>query len=144
MQLRSSPITYLQGFFNFLNSIIKTVKYQKLVQLNFLESFFEVLKNMKYLQKSWQLNSVEVNKLIFLCTFYNSYYFLPEFHFLSTLYDSFFIYCAWLRLSFLFHFFWAIMEFEVYEGQITKIYHGLCYLMHQVLKRYRNIFFACE
>ena len=105
MQLRSSPITYLQGFFNFLNSIIKTVKYQKLVQLNFLESFFEVLKNMKYLQKSWQLNSVEVNKLIFLCTFYNSYYFLPEFHFVSTLYDSFFIYCAWLRLSFLFLFF---------------------------------------
>ena len=26
------------------------------------------------------------------------------------------------------------MDFEVYEGQITKIYHDLCYLMHQVLK----------
>ena len=36
------------------------------------------------------------------------------------------------------------MEFEVYEGQITKIYHGLCYLMHQVIKRYRNVYFACE
>ena len=31
------------------------------------------------------------------------------------------------------------MEFEVYEGQITKIYHGLRYLMHQVIKRYRNV-----
>ena len=36
-------------------------------------------------------------------------------------------------------YFWAIMEFEVYEGQITKIYHGLCCLMHQVIKRYRNV-----
>ena len=36
------------------------------------------------------------------------------------------------------------MEFEVDGGQITKIYHGLCCLMHQVLKRYRNVFFACE
>ena len=36
------------------------------------------------------------------------------------------------------------MEFEVYEGQITKIYDGLCYLMYQVIKRYRNISFACE
>ena len=31
------------------------------------------------------------------------------------------------------------MEFEVYEGQITKIYYGLCYLMHEVIKRSRNV-----
>ena len=31
-----------------------------------------------------------------------------------------------------------IMEFEVHGGQITKIYHGLFYIMHYVIKTYRD------
>ena len=41
-------------------------------------------------------------------------------------------------------YFLAIMEFEVHGGQITKIYYDLRYLMHEVLERYTNLFFACE
>ena len=36
------------------------------------------------------------------------------------------------------------MEFEIYEGEITEMYHGVCYLIHQVIKRYRNVFFVCD
>ena len=52
---------------------------------------------------------------------------------------SFCQYFSLVQVVFFISYFWAIMEFEVYEGQITKIYHGLCYLMHQVIKRYRSI-----
>ena len=103
MQLRSRLITYLHGFFNFLNSIIKTVKYQKLGQINFLECFFEVFKNMKYLQKSLQLNSVAVNKLIFFVYFLQLILLFTRVSFCQYfIYDFFFIYCVWLRLSFFF------------------------------------------
>ena len=45
------------------------------------------------------------------------------------------LYMNLARAAFFISYFWAIMKFEVYGGQITKIYHGLCYLMPQVLKR---------
>ena len=121
MQLRSSPITYLQSFFNFLNSIIKTVKYQELVQINFLESFFEVFKNMKYSQKSLQLNSVAVNKLIFFVYFLQLILLFTRVSFCQYfIYYSFFIYCVWLRLSFLFHIFEPLWNFKFMKVKSQK------------------------
>ena len=43
-------------------------------------------------------------------------------------YDSFFLYWAWLSLSYFI--FSVITKFEVHGGQIKKIFNGLCYLMH--------------
>ena len=121
MRLCSRLITYLHGFFNFLNSIIKIVKYQKLVQINFLESFLEVFKNMKYLQKSLQLNSVAVNKLIFFEYFLQLILLFTRVSFCQYfIYDFFFIYCVWLRLSFLFHIFEPLWNLKFMKVKSQK------------------------
>ena len=77
-------------------------------------------------------------KLIFFLYF--SQLILP---FTRVLFCQYFIFCFSLmslaEAVFFISYFWAIIDFEVYEGQIIKIYHGLCYLTHQVIQRYRNV-----
>ena len=82
------------------------------------------------LKRFLQLMSYKLILFIINITFYQGFI-------LSVFYIWFlFSLLIMAQVVFFVSYFWAIMDFEVYEGQITKIYHGLCYLMHQVIKRY--------
>ena len=49
-----------------------------------------------------------------------------------------FLYWVWLILSFLFHIFELLWNLKFMKVK-SQTYHGVCYLMHQVIKRYRNV-----
>ena len=95
---------------------------------------------MKYLQKSLQLNSIAVNKLIFFCvqstvniTFYQSFV-------LSVLYnDSFFIYYVRLRMSLLFHIFEPLWNLKFMKVKSQKYITAYVIWCIRLLKIYRNV-----
>ena len=85
---------------------------------------------MKYSQKSLQLNSVAVNKLIFFVYFLQLILLFTRVSFCQYfIYDSFFIYCVWLRLSFLFHIFeplWNLKFMKVKSQKYITAYVIWC------------------